>query len=48
MAKWKSPERRALVPAEGYYEWEKTEDGKKIPIYLPPKGMICWPSRDWV
>ncbi|WP_427134917.1 SOS response-associated peptidase [Pseudarthrobacter sp. S9] len=26
--------RRALVPAEGYYEWEKTEDGKKIPHFL--------------
>ncbi|WP_427173213.1 SOS response-associated peptidase [Arthrobacter sp. 92] len=26
--------RRALVPAEGYYEWEKTPDGKKIPYFL--------------
>ncbi len=26
--------RRALIPAEGYYEWEKTPDGKKIPHYL--------------
>jgi putative SOS response-associated peptidase YedK len=26
--------RRALIPAEGYYEWHKTEDGKKIPNYL--------------
>lgn len=26
--------RRALIPAEGYYEWEKTEDGKKIPHYF--------------
>ena len=26
--------RRALIPAEGYYEWEKTADGKKIPHYL--------------
>ena len=26
--------RRALVPAEGYYEWQKTEGGKKIPNYL--------------
>ena len=25
---------RALVPAEGYYEWQKTEDGRKIPNYL--------------
>jgi putative SOS response-associated peptidase YedK len=26
--------RRGLVPAEGFYEWEKTPDGKKIPTYL--------------
>jgi putative SOS response-associated peptidase YedK len=26
--------RRAIVPAEGYYEWQKTDDGKKIPNYL--------------
>jgi putative SOS response-associated peptidase YedK len=26
--------RRALIPAKGYYEWEKTEDGKKIPHYF--------------
>lgn len=26
--------RRCLVPAEGYYEWQKTDDGKKIPNYL--------------
>jgi putative SOS response-associated peptidase YedK len=26
--------RRALIPAEGYYEWQKTEDGKKTPYYL--------------
>jgi putative SOS response-associated peptidase YedK len=26
--------RRALIPAEGYYEWQKTEDGKKVPNYL--------------
>jgi putative SOS response-associated peptidase YedK len=26
--------RRALIPAEGYYEWQKTEDGQKIPNYL--------------
>jgi putative SOS response-associated peptidase YedK len=26
--------RRAIVPGEGYYEWQKTEDGKKIPNYL--------------
>lgn len=26
--------RRGLLPADGYYEWQKTEDGKKIPHYL--------------
>ncbi|MBO1269820.1 SOS response-associated peptidase [Arthrobacter sp. PO-11] len=26
--------RRALMPAEGYFEWEKAPDGKKIPTYL--------------
>ncbi|MET3176636.1 UNVERIFIED_ORG: hypothetical protein ABIB52_004511 [Arthrobacter sp. UYCu721] len=26
--------RRALVPGEGYDEWQKTEDGKMIPDYL--------------
>ena len=26
--------RRAIVSADGYYEWQKTEDGKKIPNYL--------------
>ena len=26
--------RRAVLPADGYYEWQKTEDGKKIPNYL--------------
>ena len=23
--------RRAIIPADGYYEWMKNEDGKKIP-----------------
>ncbi|WP_104181870.1 SOS response-associated peptidase [Arthrobacter sp. B0490] len=26
--------RSALVPANGYYEWQKNEDGTKIPHYL--------------
>jgi putative SOS response-associated peptidase YedK len=26
--------RRSIVPADGYFEWQKTEDGKKIPNYL--------------
>ena len=34
--------RRAIVPAEGYYEWQKTEDGKKIPNYLysPDESLL--------
>ncbi|WDF34132.1 SOS response-associated peptidase [Arthrobacter agilis] len=26
--------RRGLVPADGYYEWRKNDDGSKTPIYL--------------
>jgi putative SOS response-associated peptidase YedK len=26
--------RRGIVPADGYYEWRKNEDGSKTPIYL--------------
>ncbi len=26
--------RRAIVPADGYYEWRKNGDGSKTPIYL--------------
>ncbi|MDP9890598.1 putative SOS response-associated peptidase YedK [Pseudarthrobacter enclensis] len=29
--------RRAIVPAEGDYEWQKSEDGTKIPTYLYSK-----------
>ncbi len=29
--------RRALVPADGYYEWQKHEDGTKTPTYLHPE-----------
>lgn len=29
--------RRALVPADGYYEWLKDPDGSKTPIYLHPE-----------
>lgn len=29
--------RRALIPANGYYEWQKGEDGKKAAIYLHPE-----------
>lgn len=26
--------RRGIVPADGYYEWRKNDDGSKTPIYL--------------
>lgn len=28
---------RALIPANGYYEWQKNEDGTKTPHYLHGK-----------
>jgi putative SOS response-associated peptidase YedK len=31
--------RRCLVPADGYYEWMATDDGKK-PIYLHGDGLL--------
>jgi putative SOS response-associated peptidase YedK len=33
--------RRCLVPADGYYEWMKTEDGK-TPIYLHGDGVLAF------
>ena len=32
--------RRCLVPADGYFEWEK-RDGKKIPHYLHGDGVLA-------
>ncbi|WP_434991976.1 SOS response-associated peptidase [Arthrobacter sp. Ld5] len=33
--------RRAIVPANGYYEWRKNDDGSKTPIYLHgPDGSL--------
>ncbi|MCT2042160.1 SOS response-associated peptidase [Pseudoclavibacter alba] len=29
---------RAIVPASGYYEWQKRADGSKQPFYLHPEG----------
>jgi putative SOS response-associated peptidase YedK len=33
--------RRCLVPADGYYEWEKTDDGK-IPYYLHARKPLAF------
>ncbi len=30
-------ERRALIPMNGYYEWQKNPDGSKTPTYLHPQ-----------
>ena len=32
--------RRAIVPAEGYYEWQNTEDGKKIRSILRERTAV--------
>ncbi len=36
--------KRCLIPASGYYEWTKGDDGKKDPhfIYLPNKQPFCF------
>ena len=31
-------ERRCLIPATGFYEWTKDEDGKRLPWYIRPKS----------
>ena len=31
---------RAIVPANGYYEWMKSEEGKKIPYFLHGEAII--------
>ncbi|MFZ2175381.1 MAG: SOS response-associated peptidase [Rhodococcus sp. (in: high G+C Gram-positive bacteria)] len=44
--------RRCIVPADGYFEWEK-RDGKKIPYFLHGDGVLAmaglyelWPDPD--
>jgi putative SOS response-associated peptidase YedK len=34
--------RRCLVPADGWYEWARTEDGRKQPYYLTAPGGLAF------
>ena len=51
--------RRAVIPASGYYEWQRGEDGTKQPYYVHPAtdhalcfaGLYEWwqsPEGKWV
>lgn len=41
-------ERRCLVPASGFFEWTKDEDGKRLPWYIyPAKGEILAFAGVW-
>lgn len=44
--------RRCLIPASGYYEWQKASDGAKQPFYITPKGkeslLFAGLYADWM
>ncbi|MCG6885357.1 MAG: SOS response-associated peptidase [Silicimonas sp.] len=41
-------ERRCLIPASGFYEWTKDEDGKRLPWYIhPAKGEVLAFAGIW-
>jgi len=44
-------QRRCLIPATGYFEWTKSEDGHRLPWYLFPKtaGFLAFGAiwQDW-
>lgn len=45
-------ERRCLIPASGFYEWTKDEDGTRLPWYFTPQGegplVFAGIWQDWV
>jgi len=40
-------QRRIIVPADGFYEWHKTEIGAKQPHYSTGPMGSHWPSPAW-
>ncbi|MFW2542135.1 SOS response-associated peptidase [Primorskyibacter sp. 2E107] len=44
-------ERRCLIPASGFYEWTKDEDGNRLPWYIQPSGegplVFAGVWQDW-
>ncbi len=40
----RSPRRRCLVPADGWYEWVRRPGGGKQAYYMTPPDGRCWPS----
>ncbi|AWI84355.1 DUF159 family protein [Alloyangia pacifica] len=40
--------RRCLIPASGFYEWTRTEDGKRLPWYIAPvRGEVLAFAGIW-
>lgn len=43
-------ERRCLIPATGFYEWTKDDDGNRLPWYITPKSdplVFAGVWQDW-
>ena len=45
-------ERRCLIPASGFYEWTKTEEGERLPWYIHPSQAdhtaLAGIWQDWI